>query len=123
MLLSEIDIVFMVRKANKGQAIANYLVDQPLNDPNFTESLFRDKDVLAVELEPSNVELWRWKLYFDEAANSTGKGSGSSSSIPKGPTNPCFSQAKFQLHEQCHRVRGMHGGLTSHLSSYDLSVF
>ena len=53
MLLSEFNIVFMVQKAIKGQAIANYLADQPLNNPNFSKSLFPDDDVLAIELEPS----------------------------------------------------------------------
>ena len=35
MLLSKFDVVFVIRKAIKGQAIANYLVDQSLNDPEF----------------------------------------------------------------------------------------
>ena len=33
MLLSEFDIVFVTRKAIKGQAIADYLANWPLNDP------------------------------------------------------------------------------------------
>ena len=76
MLLSELDIMFVIRKVIKGQAIADYQVDQPLNDPDFSESLFLDEDVLAIEPEPSNVEPWRWKLYFDRVANSTGNGVG-----------------------------------------------
>ena len=40
MLLFEFDIVFVVWKAIKGQAIADYLTDQSLNDPDFSESLF-----------------------------------------------------------------------------------
>ena len=55
MLLSKFDIVFVVRKAIKGHAV-DYLMDQPLNDPNFLESLFPYKDVLAIEPEPNNVE-------------------------------------------------------------------
>ena len=70
-MLSEFDIVFVVWKAIKGQAIDNYLVDQPLNGLEFLESLFLDEDVLAIELEPSNVEPWHWKLYFDGATNTT----------------------------------------------------
>ena len=66
--------MFVVRKVIKGQAIADYLVDQPLNDLDLSESLFLDEDVLAIEPEPSNVEPWRWKLYFDRVANSTGNG-------------------------------------------------
>ena len=79
MLLSKFDIVFMVRKAIKDQAIANYLIDQPLNDPNFSK-----EDVLAIEPEPGNVEPWRWKLYFDGAPNSTGNGVGVVLVSPKG---------------------------------------
>lgn len=115
MLLFEFDIMFMVRKAIKGQAIADHLVDQPLNVPDFSESLFPDEDVLAIKVEPSNVEPWCWKFYFNIIANNTRKSSGSNSSIPKGPVSPCFSQTEFWLYKQCHRVRGMHSGLTSHL--------
>ena len=76
MLLFEFDIVFMTRKAIKGQAIANYLADQPLNDPKFPESFFLDEDVLAIESKPRNVEPWHWKLYFNGVANSTRNGVG-----------------------------------------------
>ena len=72
----QINIVFMTRKAIKHQAIADYLVDQPLNDPKISKSLFPDEDVVALEVEPDNMELWRWKLYFDGAANSTENGVG-----------------------------------------------
>ena len=51
----KLNIVFVVWKAIKCQAIANYLADQPLNDLDFSESLFSDKDVLAIEPEPSSV--------------------------------------------------------------------
>ena len=56
MLLFEFDIMFVMRKAIKGQAIADYLADQPLNDTKISKSLFPDEDVLAMEPEPSNVE-------------------------------------------------------------------
>ena len=49
MSLSKFDIVFVTRKAIKGQAIANYLMGQLLNDPEFSESFFPDKDVMALE--------------------------------------------------------------------------
>ena len=68
--------MFMTRKAIKHQAIADYLVNQPLNDPKISKSLFPDEDVMALEVEPDNMELWRWKLYFDGAANSTENGVG-----------------------------------------------
>jgi len=50
MLLSEFDIIiFMMRRAIKGQAIADYLADQPLNGPEFSKSLFPDEDVSTIE--------------------------------------------------------------------------
>ena len=39
---------------------------------------------MAIEPKPSNVELWRWKLYFDGAANSTRNGMGVVLVSPKG---------------------------------------
>ena len=36
MLLSEFAILFVTQKAIKGQAITNYLADQPLNDLDFS---------------------------------------------------------------------------------------
>ena len=38
-LLFKFDIVFVTRKAIKGQAMTDYLVDQPLNDPKLSKSL------------------------------------------------------------------------------------
>ena len=55
----QINIVFMMRKAIKHQAIADYLADQPLNDLELSESLFPDEDVMALKLEPDNMELSR----------------------------------------------------------------
>ena len=82
MLLFEFDIVFVTRKAIKGQAIVDYLTDQPLNDPELLESLF--PDVMALGPEPDSVESWHWKLYFDGAAHSTEKGVGVVLVSPKG---------------------------------------
>ncbi|XP_023917453.1 uncharacterized protein LOC112028999 [Quercus suber] len=76
MLLFEFDIVFVTRKAIKGQAIVDYLADQPLNDPELSESLFLDEDVMALEPKLDSVEPWCWKLYFDGATNSTENGVG-----------------------------------------------
>ena len=57
MLLSEFDIVFVIRKAIKGQAI---------------------------KPELDSVELWHWKFYFDGAANSIKNGVGAVLVCPKG---------------------------------------
>ena len=84
MLLSEFDIVFMTRKFIKGQAIVDYLVDQPLKDPELVESLFPDEDVMALKPKSDSVEPWRWKHYFDGVSNSTGNGVGVVLVSPKG---------------------------------------
>ena len=84
MLLSKFDIVFVTRQAVKGQDITNYLADQLLNDPELSESLFFDKDVMALEPEIDNMEPWCWKLYFDRVANSTENGVGTVLVSPKG---------------------------------------
>ena len=84
MLLFEFNIVFVTRKAIKGQTIVNYLADQPLNNLELSESLFLDEDVMALEPELDSMKLWRWKFYFDGAANSTGNGVGAILVSPKG---------------------------------------
>ena len=95
MLLSKFDIAFVVRKAIKGQAKADYLTDQPLNDSDFSESLFPDEDVVAIEPEPNNVELWHWKLYLDEATNTTGNGVWAVLVSPKGQQIPVLVKLNF----------------------------
>ena len=95
MLLSEFDIVFGTRKAMKGQAIVNYLAGQLLDDPKLSKSLFPDKDVVALEVEPDNMELWRWKLYFDGAANSTENGVEAVLVSPKGQQIPVSVKLNF----------------------------
>ena len=66
MWLFELDIAFVTRKAIKGQAIADYLLDQLLNDLELSESLFLDEDVMALEPKPDSVEPWRWKFILME---------------------------------------------------------
>ncbi|XP_050267844.1 uncharacterized protein LOC126712529 [Quercus robur] len=125
MLLSEFDIVFMTRKVIKGQAIADYLADQLLNDPELSKSLFLNEDVMALELEPNSVEPWRWKLYFDGAANSIGSGVGAVLVFPKGQQIPVSVMLNFDStnnvteYEAC--IVGRQVALE--FSTYDLRVF
>jgi len=119
------DIVFVTRKAIKGQAIADYLADQPSDNPEFSESLFPNEDVSAIEPKPSNVEPWRWKLYFDEAANSTGNGVGAILVSPKGQQIHVSIKLNFYCsnnitkYEAC--IVGLHVVLK--FSAYNLSFF
>ena len=95
MLVSEFNIVFVTRKVVKGQAIADYLADQPLNDPEYSKSLFPDKDIIALKPELDSVELWHWKLYFDGATNSIGNGVGAVLVSPKVQQIPVLVKLNF----------------------------
>ncbi|XP_075669953.1 uncharacterized protein LOC142639694 [Castanea sativa] len=125
MLLSKFDIVFVTRKAIKGQAIVDYLVDQPLNDPKLSESLFLDEDVMALEPKPNFVEPWRWKLYFDGATNSIGNGVGAILVSPKGQKIPVSIKLNFDCTNNITEYEACIVGLLVALEfgAYDLSVF
>ena len=93
MLHSKFDIVFVIRKAIKGQAIVDYLVDQSLNDPELLESLFPDEDVM--EPSPDSVEPWHWKLYLNGVANFTENGVEVVLVSPKGQQIPVLVNLNF----------------------------
>jgi len=60
-LLDEYDIVYMTRKAVKGSAIADHLVDNAMEDYEPLDFDFPDEDVLSVAEEKLD---W-WTMYFD----------------------------------------------------------
>uniref|UniRef100_A0A2N9FHA9 Retrotransposon gag domain-containing protein n=1 Tax=Fagus sylvatica TaxID=28930 RepID=A0A2N9FHA9_FAGSY len=90
-LLSEFDILFVARKAIKGQAIADYLADYPSEQLELMDSEFPDEDVMAVDEENHG----RWKLYFDGAANAVGSGIGAVLISPKGQQTPIAVKLGF----------------------------
>ena len=47
-LLSEFDIVYVTEKAIKGNALTNYLAQQPLNDYQPMHPEFPDEDIMAL---------------------------------------------------------------------------
>uniref|UniRef100_A0A2N9HY95 Uncharacterized protein n=1 Tax=Fagus sylvatica TaxID=28930 RepID=A0A2N9HY95_FAGSY len=90
-LLSEFDILFVARKAIKGQAIADYLADYPSEQLELMDSEFPDEDVMIVEEDNQG----RWKLYFDGAANAVGSGIGAVLVSPKGQQTPIAVKLGF----------------------------
>uniref|UniRef100_A0A2N9GG57 Uncharacterized protein n=1 Tax=Fagus sylvatica TaxID=28930 RepID=A0A2N9GG57_FAGSY len=90
-LLSEFDILFVARKAIKGQAIADYLADYPSEQLELMDSEFPDEDVMTVDEDNHG----RWKLYFDGAANAVGSGNWRGLGIAKGTTNSYRSHNHF----------------------------
>ncbi|XP_075636733.1 uncharacterized protein LOC142608968 [Castanea sativa] len=116
MFLSEFEIVFVTGKAIKGQ---------PLNDPELSESLFPDEDVMALKLELDSVEPWRWKLYFNRAINSTGSEVGAVLIAPKGQQIPVSVKLNFDCTNNVTEYKACIVGLQVALEfgAYDLSVF
>ena len=131
-LISRMDLIKYIfekptltrKKTIKGQAIADYLVDQPLNDPKFSKSLFLNEDVLAIEPKTSNMEPWRWKIYFDGVASTTGNGVGAVLVSLKGQQIPVSVKLNFDCtnvteYEAC--IVGFQVALE--FDTYVLSIF
>nr|XP_023912064.1 uncharacterized protein LOC112023673 [Quercus suber] len=125
MLLSEFNIVFVTRKAIKDQAIADYLTDQSLDDSKLSKSIVPNEDVMALELEPDSMEPWRWKLYFDGAANSTINRVGVVLVSPKGYKVPVSVKLNFDCTNVVIEYKACIVSLQVALEfgAYDLSVF
>uniref|UniRef100_A0A2N9GU32 RNA-directed DNA polymerase n=1 Tax=Fagus sylvatica TaxID=28930 RepID=A0A2N9GU32_FAGSY len=94
-LLSEFDILFVARKAIKGQAIADYLADYPSEQLELMDSEFPDEDVMTVDEDNHG----RWKLYFDGAANAVGSGIGAVLVSPKGQQTPIATNGEWQARD------------------------
>jgi hypothetical protein len=90
-LLSKFDILFVTRKAIKGQAIADYLADYPFEQQELMDAEFPDEDVMAIDED----SFCRWRLYFDGAANATGSGIGAVLISPKGQQTPIAVKLGF----------------------------
>ena len=82
-------------------------------------------DVLAIKLEPSNVEPWSWKLYFDGAANSTRNGVGAVLVSTKGQQIPISIKLNFNYTNNVIEYEACIVGLQVALEfgTYDLSIF
>jgi ribonuclease HI len=120
-LLSEFDILFVPRKAIKGQAIADYLADYPSEQLELMDSEFPDEDVMIVEEDNQG----RWKLYFDGAANAVGSGIGAVLVSPKGQQTPIAVKLGFDCTNNMTEYEACIVGLQAALEfgAYELEVF
>ena len=76
MLLSEFDIVYVTQKAIKGQALADHLAENPVDEEyEPLKTYFHDEEVSFVD-EDISEEYPGWRLFFDGAMNHQGKGIG-----------------------------------------------
>ena len=80
---------------------------------------------MALEPESDSVELWRWKLYFDVAANSTRNGVGVVLVSPKGQQIPISIKINFGCTNNVTEYEACIVSLQVALEfgTYDLSVF
>jgi ribonuclease HI len=120
-LLSEFDILFVARKAIKGQAIADYLADYPSEQIELMDSEFPDEDVMTVDKDNHG----RWKLYFDGAANAVGSGIGAVLVSPKGQQTPIAVKLGFDCTNNMTEYEACIVGLQAALEfgAYELEVF
>ena len=121
MLLSEFDILFVVRKAIKGQAIADYLADYPSEQLELIDSEFLDENVMTVNED----DHCRWKLYFDGAANAIGSGIGAVLVSPKGQQTPIAVKLGFDCTNNMTEYEACIVGLQAALEfgAHELEVF
>ena len=69
-LLSEFDISYITQKAIKGQAVADFLANNPILEEIEKEAEFPDSEIMNIEVEEE------WKMYFVGATNRNGYGIG-----------------------------------------------
>ncbi|GLJ17612.1 hypothetical protein SUGI_0306660 [Cryptomeria japonica] len=89
MLLSEFDIEYVDRKAIKGQAIIDQLVDAPMIDDVPLTSKFPDEAILTVSHAKP------WQLYFDGSYTQHGAGPGILFITPQGGSIPKSYRLSF----------------------------
>ena len=63
-LLSEFDIVYITQKVIKRSALADYLVQQPLNDYQPMHPEFPDEDIMALFEEKLDEDRDKWIVWF-----------------------------------------------------------
>ena len=120
-LLSKFDILFVTRKAIKGQAIVDYLADHSFKKQELMDAEFPDEDVMAIDED----SLCRWKLYFDGAANATGSRIGAVLISPKGQQTPIVVKLSFDCMNNIAEYEACIVGLQAALefSAHELDVF
>ncbi|XP_049360652.1 uncharacterized protein LOC125825352 [Solanum verrucosum] len=64
------EIVYILQKAVKGQALADFLADHPIPDDWESTDELPNEDAMLIEVQPP------WKMYFDGAAHRGGAGVG-----------------------------------------------
>ncbi|XP_055830980.1 uncharacterized protein LOC129900016 [Solanum dulcamara] len=94
-LLSEFDIVYVTQKAIKGQALADHLAENPVDqDYEPLKTYFPDEEVLFVGEDVSE-RYDGWRMFFDGASNSKRVGIGAVLILEKGQYYPISAKIRF----------------------------
>ena len=94
-LLSEFDIVYVTQKAVKGQALADHLAENPVdNEYKPLTTYFPDKEVLFTG-EDISEPYSGWRMFFDGAANFKGVGIGAVLVSETGQHYPISAKIRF----------------------------
>ena len=96
-LLSKFDILYVSRKAIKGSAIADFLVESANEEYVPMSFDFPNEDLMVVLQidEEKTLEEDGWKMYFDGASNALGRGVGAVLISPEG--HHCSFTAKLSF--------------------------
>ncbi|XP_009617364.2 uncharacterized protein [Nicotiana tomentosiformis] len=111
-LLSEFEIVYITQKAIKGQALADRLVENPVDgDYEPLTTYFPNEEVLFAGEDIAKLYTG-WRMFFDGAANFKGVGIGAVVISESGQHYPASANIRFPCtsnmteYEACiHRIR------------------
>ncbi|XP_050222401.1 uncharacterized protein LOC126672494 [Mercurialis annua] len=102
LLLSEFDIQYIPKKVIKGRAVADFLAQNPVDDSEVIDFSFPDEDI-------RQIDIGKWKMYFDGAANKSGAGIGVILVSPEGEWMPLSKRLDFWA--------------TNNMSEYEAFIF
>ncbi|XP_050222430.1 uncharacterized protein LOC126672520 [Mercurialis annua] len=102
LLLSEFDIQYIPKKVIKGRAVADFLAQNPVDDSEVIDFSFPDEDIRLIDIG-------KWKMYLDGAANKSGAGIGVILVSPEGEWMPLSKRLDFWA--------------TNNMSEYEACIF
>ena len=95
MFLSEFDIMYVTQKAIKGQALADHLVENPVDEEYQShQTYFPDEEVLFVGEDITEIYP-EWRLIFYGAVNFKGSGIGAVLVSEMGQHYPVTAKLRF----------------------------
>jgi len=99
MFLSKYHIQYVIQKAIKGSALADYLAHQRIEDYQSIQPKFPDKEILALfnRMEDDNNDN-TWTSFFDGASNALGYGIGVVLISPKKQYVPMTARLYITFH-------------------------